>query len=68
MYAPDTAAERGWYRPQTFSSASEISPRVQRTRAALIESSNRLPFPVLAHSSRASRAALTLVLSREALT
>src|SRR3569833_1793850 len=51
------------WRPNTFSSASEISPTVAPARAARIENSSRLPRP-LAASVSAANAVSTAATSR----
>ena len=56
------------WRPQTFSSATEISPTVALARAAWTARSSRLPSPVAARwSTSAPSAAATAASSRSAL-
>ena len=54
------------WRPQTFSTASEISPRDARARAASTASSSRFPSPVSVALVMASRQTRTFSGSRMA--
>jgi len=55
LYAPLTSRPVATCRPNTDSIASVISPTVARARAAAIDSSSRLPSPVLQHSAISAR-------------
>ena len=68
VHAGDASGSSARWRPNTFSSASEISPTVARARVASIESSSRLPSPAAPSRERVERGLARAPSSRSACT